>query len=71
VKELIQRGALHTAEDGDNLVEVALAANRAELELAARLRRFGEGWAGEPHECQCDGPDDSCPACSSLEGREP
>jgi hypothetical protein len=25
-----------------------------------------EGWAGEPHECECEGPDDSCPACSAL-----
>jgi hypothetical protein len=29
--------------------------------------RLGVGWAGEPHECECSGPDDSCPACSELE----
>jgi hypothetical protein len=31
---------------------------------------YGEGWAGEPHECECDGPDDSCPACSQLDPNE-
>ena len=25
-----------------------------------------EGWAGEPHECECSSPDDSCPACSAI-----
>jgi hypothetical protein len=29
-----------------------------------------EGWAGEPHECECGGPDDSCPACSEIGQRE-
>lgn len=28
---------------------------------------LGVGWAGEPHECECSSPDDSCPACSELE----
>jgi hypothetical protein len=31
------------------------------------VRDMGEGWAGEPHGCQCEGPDDSCPACSAIE----
>ena len=38
---------------------------RARLELS-EIARLGEGWAGEPHECTCSGPDESCPACSSL-----
>ena len=34
--------------------------------MADQTHPYGGGWAGEPHECQCDGPDDSCPACSEI-----
>ena len=36
------KGALNTAEDGANLVQVARNACRAEQELAALLRRYDE-----------------------------
>ena len=36
------------------------------LQRAAAEAQHGVGWAGEPHDCECATPNDSCPACSEV-----